>query len=209
MINCYKTIGGNSNLNVLENYPYPKKLDDNLQNLFKEKANLYQIDWKWLAAFSWQESKWGASKKNKLRYSYTGLFQYNKDSIGRGHDNRILTLDLDADQTEAAARDIKQNKDIGLTYGLSEYDSYLYAAIAHNAGPTAAKWAAKYANPKTIAGMQDVLLHKDGGYGPHAIKAKWFSKKTPDEADRQSREKAQFPIQIHSVYQWLIKHGYN
>lgn len=205
MINCYNTIGGNSSLNVLEDYTYPKKLDANLQKLFKEKANLYQIDWKWLAAFSWQESKWGAVKTNQLGYSFTGLFQYNKDSIGKGNNGKNLDLNDDADQTEAAARDIKKNKNIGLGYGLTDYDSYLYAAIAHNAGPGAAKWAIQNAaNPKTITGMQRVLLNKDGGYGK-----RFLNKVNDKEANRQSREKAQFPIQIHSVYQWLIKHGYN
>ena len=39
-------------------------LPENLKTIFKAKAYKYNLDWKWLAAISWVESKWSTNAVN-------------------------------------------------------------------------------------------------------------------------------------------------
>ena len=52
-------------------------LPENLKKIFEAKANKYKIDWKWLAAIAWVESKWSTNAVNDGGYS--GLFQWHRN----------------------------------------------------------------------------------------------------------------------------------
>lgn len=197
--NCYPIINPSSSVETDAKYYTGGKLNDNLKNLFKQKATKYGIDWKWLAALAWKESRWNSNIGNGYGYSFSGLFQYNSKSIGFA-DGRRLNVNNPEDQAEAAARDLKQNRQTGLKNGLSEEESYLYAAICHNAGVGGAKWAFENASPKNIRGMQNALLNCDGGYGFHGQKVRWLKKMSDKEARRQSQEKVEFPVGVKSAY---------
>lgn len=198
-MSCYDTLNPSSNLESDAKYYTGGNLNDNLKNLFKQKAAAYGIDWKWLAALAWVESKWQSNIGNGFGYSYKGLFQYNITSIGYAN-GKALNVNSAEDQTEAAARDLKYNRQTGLNNGLNEQESYLYAAICYNAGVGGAEWAFKSAYIKNIAGMRNALLTADGGYGFHGRKVGWFNKMSDKEAARQSKEKAEYPVKVKSAY---------
>ena len=186
-----------SSITINDKYVARGVLNAELKNLFKQAAAQYNIDWKWVAALSFCESNWNSSAKNSLGYSYEGLCGFSQSTItstlGPGHSSKNAR-----DQAFAAAKNMSLNFTQGKKLGFDDESAYLYAGICHNAGVGGAKWAYNNANPKTIVGMQQSLLTCDGGYGQHGNKVGWF-KVSSQEANRQSKEKANYPIKMKSA----------
>ena len=210
-MDCFEIINGNvneTNINPIETGNKPIEINNKwvargtlsqeLRNLFKRASAQYGINWKWLAALSYCESNWNSSVKNSLGYSYEGLCGFSQSTItntlGKGHSSKSAE-----DQAFAAAKNIALNYNTAKKYGFDDESCYLYAGICHNAGVGGAKWAYNNANPKTIEGIRQALLTHDGGYGPHGNKVGWF-KVGSKEANRQNREKAEYPVKMKSAY---------
>ena len=187
-----------SSITINDKYVARGVLNAELKNLFKQAAAQYNIDWKWVAALSFCESSWNSSATNSLGFSYEGLCGFSQETItialGPGHSSKDAK-----DQAFAAAKNMSLNFTQGKKLGFDDESAYLYAGICHNAGVGGARWAYNNANPKTIAGIQQALLTCDGGYGPHGKKVGWF-KVSSQEANRQSKEKAEYPVKMKSAY---------
>ena len=142
------------------------------------------------------ESGWRTSVKNKD--GFFGLFQYKQKTItavlGPGYNYQNAEH-----QALAASKNMSLNFTRAKKLGFDNESAYLYAGICHNAGIGGAKWVYDNANPKTIVGMQQALLTCDGGYGPHGNKVNWFNV-SPIKANKQSKEKAEYPIKMKSAY---------
>ena len=99
-------------------------LPKNLETIFKQKAQKYNIDWKWLAAIAWVESKWRTNAVNDDGYS--GLFQWHKNckEINSFLDKKITNIFNVEDQTEATAKRFRNN--VASVYVIMQ------AKVAHN-----------------------------------------------------------------------------
>ena len=172
--------GGGSSLNLsLPGFPLPGNQLEKHQNYVKwfiKYAGMYNIDWRWLAALSWVETKW----KPEYKEDIIGLFQYSQ----KDHNSRF-NVRSDEQQTAFAALDFHTAMDKAKKNGLSNTeDQCLYAAISHNAGVAGAKWALDEANPKSISSMCNVLLN---GY-----RQRW--------GVGSNKEKAEYPIKVKKAY---------
>lgn len=106
--------------------------------------------------------------------------------------------------------------DTAKSKGLTDtVDQCLYAAVSHNAGSGGAAWALRNANPKTINGINHVMLNGDGkwgGYGEyfgnndidHPLYLRLHGK--PEMQRSQSKEKSQYSIKVKKAYDDICKH---
>lgn len=187
-------------------------LTKGMKQYFVDAANKYHLDWRWIAALAYCESKWKtASAINLQGYfnDYKGLCGFTqktlREALGKDISNPSVTNP--AHQALAAAKRMNEYIAVAKKNGFSDEECYLCAGIAHNIGSRGALWAYNNAKPKNITGMQMVLLNCDGGYGPHAYKSGWFEKKnmTKTELHKESREKATYPNKMKTAYMAICR----
>lgn len=132
-------------------------LPKNLENIFKEKADKYNLDWKWLAAIAWVESKWRTNEVNDGGYS--GLFQWHRNckDINDFLENKTTNIFNVEDQTEATAKRFSNNVASANKKGLSGEDIFLYASICHNVGEGGAQLILSNSQSKTVRQMSQTI----------------------------------------------------
>lgn len=157
MNSCYNNISSYSN--TIDVKPANiNSLPENLEIIFKKKAQIYSIDWKWLAAIAWVESKWRTNAVNDDGYS--GLFQWHRNckDINSFLDKKTTNIFNVNDQTEATAKRFHNNVASAIKKGLSGEDRFLYASICHNAGEGGAQIILNNSQPKTVRQMSQTIL---------------------------------------------------
>lgn len=157
-------------------------LTDNLKQLIQSKANKYNLDWKWLAAMAYVESAWNTNA-GPNKYGYYGLFQFRGDTI----DGDLYSIE---NQTENAAKNMARNLKTAQRKGMSNEDCYLYAGMAHNAGPGGAGFILNKAISKTIFGMQHAILTIPASQMPWS----WMA------TDSKRKEIHDYPTKMKSAY---------
>ena len=175
-----------------------------LKNIFKEKAKKYKLDWKWLAAIAWVESKWDTNAVNDG--GYCGLFQWHRncEDINEFLDKKTTNIFNVEDQTEAAAKRMASNIQIAAKKGLSGEDKYLYAGICHNAGEGGAQLILSNSQPKTVRQMSQTIkvLPLSKMKTAKGKTLTWMA--TP----KKRNEISQYPYKMKSAYQ-SIKSKYS
>ena len=132
-------------------------LPENLKKIFEAKARIYKIDWKWLAAIAWVESKWSTNAVNDGGYS--GLFQWHRNckDINDFLKNKTTNIFNVEDQTEATAKRFSNNVASANKKGLSGEDIFLYASICHNVGEGGAQLILSNSQSKTVRQMSQTI----------------------------------------------------
>lgn len=166
-------------------------LPENLEKIFKEKANKYNLDWKWLAAIAWVESKWRTNAVND--YGYSGLFQWHKNckEINSFLDKKTTNIFNVEDQTEATAKRMASNIQIAFNKGLSGEDKYLYAGVCHNAGEGGASFILGKSSPKNVYQMTQTIRNIPSSQ----IEWKWM------RTTAKRKEISEYPFLVKSAYQ--------
>lgn len=165
-------------------------LPKNLETVFKQKAQKYNIDWKWLAAIAWVESKWRTNAVNDDGYS--GLFQWHKNckEINSFLDKKTTNIFNVEDQTEATAKRFRNNVASANKKGLHGEDIFLYASICHNAGEGGAQLILNNSQPKTVRQMSQTILVLPSS------KITWSWMRTSEKR----KEISEYPFLVKSTY---------
>ncbi len=191
-MSCYTTeLASGANVNQQEVSEVSTKqkwhvggsLTDDLIALFKEKAQKYGLDWKWLAALAYVESNWRTNVKNQ--YGYYGLFQFRESTIDKGY-----SIYKPEDQTEIAAKNMSAAKNKANGYGMTNEDCYLYAGMSHNCGIGGAQFLLGKASPKNVFQMVQVELTLPDS----EFKYKFMS------SSAKRKEISEYPSKMKSAY---------
>ena len=175
--------GGSSlNLSLQVELPGKKAIPSDLKD-YCQKYCGSELDWRWMIALAWVESKWNFRAVNKGTGA-RGWFQFMPRTDWYTYQERYQK----GPQTKKAVEMFKAAMETGRKGGLqSEVDQCLFAAISHNAGPTAASKLLKAGN-KTISDMNRALFNSYAqGEGYKDVTA-------------QNKEKAQFAIKVQKSY---------
>lgn len=186
---------GNGSITEEKKWNVKGSITQNLINLFKNTAQKYGLDWKWLAALGYVESAWNVNIKN--RYGYYGLFQFLDSTLNsgvkKGETRYVLTSPVD--QTEVAAKNMSNRLNYARNHGLNGEDCYLYAGMAHNCGDGGAQFLLGKSSPKTVYQMTQVeknLPSKEFKYSFMAGQAK-------------RKEISEYPYKMKSAYESICK----
>lgn len=170
-------------------------LSDKLVQLFKQKAQTYELDWKWLAALAWVESNWRIDVQNSL--GYYGLFQFLDKNLNDGvkSGEKRYSLKSPEDQTEVAAKNMKKRREFAKKKGMGEEDSYLYAGMAHNCGSAGAQFLLEKSSPKTVYQMTRI---------ERVLPASMFTYKFMSSTAKR-KEISEYPYKMKSAYESICK----
>jgi membrane-bound lytic murein transglycosylase MltF len=113
---------------------------DSLKNLFQEKAAMYDLDWRRLAAQSFQESGWDQSRRSSR--GAIGLMQLMPATAREMGFEDISTADANVEAGAKYMRhvmdtyfsDVENNPEVDRK--VAEEEAYATALAAYNAGPT-------------------------------------------------------------------------
>lgn len=148
--NCYEVTHSISNSDIVGsdiNYSVSGSLSNDLIKLFKDAAQSYNLDWRYLAALSYVESAgWNTTIKNKK--GFYGLFQFKQKYMCTG--KSIYSV---KDQTDCAASMMRSNINFAKKKGMDDKNAFMYATIAHNTGADAAQSLLDKASTKDVNGM--------------------------------------------------------
>ena len=148
--NCYEVTHSISNSDIVGsgiNYRVSGSLSNDLIKLFKDAAQSYNLDWRYLAALSYVESAgWNTTIKNKK--GFYGLFQFKQIYMCSGKD-----VNSPKDQTDCAASNMRSRIDFAKKKGMDDKNAFMYATIAHNTGDGAAQSLLDKASTKDVNGM--------------------------------------------------------
>lgn len=187
--NTTQIIGGaeiGSGVGYVKNYKIAP-LNNHLITMFKDSANFYHIDWRWLAAFAAVESGFNVYAFNK-NSGYYGLFQFKQSTMCKGK-----SVTNPREQCECTASNIVDRIDeLKKKYkNVDEETCYLYAAVAHNAGNGAAAFFMNRAKVKNIGGIINVLKNDSMINWPKH----WYKL-----TSAKRKEISEYPIKIKSAY---------
>ena len=154
--NCYEVTHSLSNSDIVGsdiNFRVSGSLSNELIKLFKNAAQSNNLDWRYLAALSYVESEWNSTVQNS--YGFYGLFQFKQKYMCSGGSIYNVT-----DQTNCAASNMRSNINFAKKKGMDDKNAFMYATIAHNAGPAAARSLLDKASTKDVNGMLNVARAK-------------------------------------------------
>lgn len=149
--NCYEVTHSISNSDIVGsdlNFRVSGSLSNELINLFKNIARSNELDWRYLAALSYVESKWNSTIQNS--YGYYGLFQFIQKTMCGGSVYNVT------DQTNCAASNMRSRINFAKKKGMDEKNAFMYATIAHNTGDGGAQFLLSKASTKDVNGMLNV-----------------------------------------------------
>lgn len=195
MPNCYTNISSTYKEKEANKPKFVSSPDDVIR-VIKEKAQKYNIDWKWLAAMAYVESNWVTNVRNGI--GYCGLFQWheNRKDIAWILNKKTteITNIFDVDmQTEASAKRMAANVRKASLLGLKGDDCYLYAGICHNTGEGGAELILSHCMPKTVRQMSQEIKTMP------AIYIKWSWMQTHDKRN----EISEYPLKMKKHYTWI------
>jgi len=148
--NCYEVTHSIPNSDIVGtdiNYSVSGSLSNDLIKLFKDAAQSYNLDWRYLAALSYVESAgWNTTAKNDD--GYYGLFQFKQKYMCTG--KSIYSV---KDQTDCTASMMRSNINFAKKKGMDDKNAFMYATIAHNTGAGAAQSLLDKASTKDVNGM--------------------------------------------------------
>lgn len=182
---------GNESVTADSKWSANGKLSNNLISLFKEKAQKYNLDWRWLAALSYVESGWRTNVKNS--YGYYGLFQFLDSTLNSGVKNNETRYSLTnpSDQAEVAAKLMAKRKSYANGKGLNPEDCYLYSGMAHNCGDGGAQFLLGKSSPKNVYQMTQVEKKLPSS----EFKYKFMA------SSKKRKEISEYPFRMKSAYE--------
>jgi len=150
--NCYEVTHSISNSDIVGsdiNFSVSGSLSNELIKLFKNAARSNNLDWRYLGALSYAESKWNTTIRNSD--GFYGLFQFLQKYMCSGGSVYNVT-----DQTNCAASNMRNRINFAKKKGMDDKNAFMYATIAHNTGDGGAQFLLDKASTKDVNGMLNV-----------------------------------------------------